>query len=78
METVHGLEVIKWVADHGPQEKSALLSNLREHFGATTEFHTCSATELPLEVLVDFFVQNGKLSDTAGNIGVPADFACDC
>ena len=78
MESVHGLKIIAWMSENNPMEKSALLKALRQEFGEESTFHTCSATEFPLEDLLEFFVSNGKLDATDGKFGVPADFACDC
>lgn len=66
MESVHGHELMRWLGDHGPLDRTALLARAGEVFGTDCRFHTCSMEGLSAGALVDFLVGKGKIAEEAG------------
>jgi probable metal-binding protein len=66
---IHGHEAIALIrALPTPLDRTALVQLLEEHFGPTTRFFTCSASDMTAAGLVAFLVERGKLTSRAGKL----------
>lgn len=62
MESIHGRNILNLVKEHGePVSREELLTAIGNHFGATARFHTCSASDMTAERLLEMFLEKGKL-----------------
>ena len=62
MESIHGRNILNLVQEHGqPFTKEELLNTIGNHFGVQARFHTCSASDMRAEALLDMFLEKGKL-----------------
>lgn len=50
---------------------------MAERFGAEARFHTCSASEMDAEALIDFLAARGKFIDSAEGFQTRADKICN-
>ncbi len=65
-QSVHGHEVMEMMLAQGGQFTPASLKQaMAERFGAEARFHTCSASEMDAEALIDFLAARGKFIDSA-------------
>lgn len=54
-QSVHGHEVMEMMLAQGGQfTRASLKQAIDERFGAKARFHTCSASEMDAEALIDF------------------------
>lgn len=59
--SVHGHEIMRFLADY-PEGCSILqLQQFSQQFGADPRFHTCSAQDMNLQALIDFLQVRGKV-----------------
>jgi probable metal-binding protein len=61
MESIHGHALMEWLGEKGPLSRESLLASAGETFGAQARFHTCSASDLSAEGLVDLLASKGKI-----------------
>lgn len=61
MESIHGHALMEWLGEKGPLPREALVASACETFGADARFHTCSASDLSAEGLVDLLASKGKI-----------------
>ena len=60
--SVHGHQVLKLIRETDqPLNKEALLASIQTSFGEATPYHTCSASDLSAEELIELFLSKGKL-----------------
>jgi probable metal-binding protein len=64
MESIHGHELMNWMAEQMPMPRPVLLTQAGAKFGFDAVFHTCSHTGLSLAQLVDLLENKGKVGDT--------------
>jgi probable metal-binding protein len=62
IESTHGHELMRWLGEHGPLTREALLEGAARTFGPTT-FHTCSQEGLTAAALLDFLLAKGKIAE---------------
>lgn len=67
MESIHGHEVLHMMLEsaEGFPSVEALVTAIKDRFGADAIFHTCSAQAMDASGLVEFLTERGKF--------VPAD-----
>lgn len=61
MESIHGHALMEWLAEMGPMPRETLVASAGDAFGAQARFHTCSASDLSAEGLVDLLSSKGKI-----------------
>ncbi|BBT78587.1 YecH family metal-binding protein [Aeromonas allosaccharophila] len=77
-QSVHGHEVMEMMLAHGGQfTRASLKQAMAERFGAEARFHTCSASEMDAEALIDFLAARGKFIDSAEGFQTHADKICN-
>lgn len=77
-QSVHGHEVMEMMLAHGGQFTCASLKQaMAERFGAEARFHTCSASKMDAEALIDFLAARGKFIDSAEGFQTHADKICN-
>ncbi|MGL6005695.1 YecH family metal-binding protein [Aeromonas sobria] len=77
-QSVHGHEVMEMMLAQGGQFSRASLKHaMAERFGADARFHTCSASEMDAEALIDFLAARGKFIDSADGFQTRADKICN-
>ncbi len=74
MESIHGMEVIKFIKSSTLSEDS-LLDTIKEQFGEVT-FHVCSKSNLSAEGLIDFLKSADKLVFKDGVAKIDCDGSC--
>lgn len=63
--SVHGHEVMDAIVTSGRQfNRDSLAAFIVDQFGPATRFHTCSASEMTAEDLIDFLASRGKFTGT--------------
>ena len=78
MESIHGHNVLNLVKEHGESlSKEELLMAIGNHFGNTARFHTCSASDLTAEALLEMFLEKGKLI-MEGEVVLSRGCGCGC
>ena len=76
-ESIHGRNVLKLVLESDRSwPRAELLETLAGKFGADSEFHTCSRSEMSAEQLLELFLGKGKLVEAEG--GITADSSKMC
>jgi probable metal-binding protein len=76
-ESIHGHEVIGMMVESGTTYTEATLRNaIVERFGAEARFHTCSATNLSSEGLIEFLAAKGKFAPVDGGFVFGQGQAC--
>jgi probable metal-binding protein len=77
-ESVHGHKVMEMMLTHGSAlTKHALKTMMHTEFGADTRYHTCSATEMDAEMLIEFLEGKGKFIPSEGGITTAKDKICN-
>ena len=62
MESIHGRNILNLVREHSePVSREELLTAIGNHFGDASRFHTCSASDMSAEQLLDMFLETEKL-----------------
>ena len=56
---------------------SSLKQAIDERFGAEARFHTCSASEMDADALIDFLARRGKFIDSESGFQTRADKICN-
>jgi probable metal-binding protein len=62
-DSIHGHELLHLVLNAGTP---VTRSEMAEHFGEESLFHTCSARNMSLDQLIDFLTQRGKITRVDG------------
>lgn len=62
-ESVHGHEVMHLLTDFGPLNRANLRAKVFEHFGPSPQFHTCSASGMDLDQLLEFLLARAKINE---------------
>ena len=77
-ESVHGHEVMEMMITHGSAlTKQDLKNMMHTKFGADTRYHTCSATEMDAEMLIEFLEGKGKFIPSEDGITTAEDKICN-
>ena len=76
-EPIHGHDVLDFMISSGESYTRATLADaIRKRFGAEAQFHTCSASGMTAEELIEFLAQRGKFTGTEADFTVAADRIC--
>lgn len=77
-ESIHGHQVMQMMLTHGSAlTKEELKNMMHAQFGADTRYHTCSATEMDADMLIEFLEGKGKFIPSDGGIKTAADKICN-
>ena len=77
-QSIHGHEVMEMMLEEGGHFTRASLKEVIEaRFGADARFHTCSASEMDVEVLIDFLAKRGKFIESEQGFQTRADKICN-
>lgn len=77
-QSVHGHEVMEMMPAQGGQfTRASLKQAIDERFGAKARFHTCSASEMDAEALIDFLAKRGKFIESEQGFQTHADKICN-
>jgi len=77
-ESVHGHQVMEMMLAHGSAlTKQDLKTMMHTEFGADTRYHTCSATEMDADMLIEFLEGKGKFIPSEDGITTAADKICN-
>jgi probable metal-binding protein len=60
-----------------PFTRASLRAAIASRFGAEARFHTCSASEMDADVLIDFLARRGKFIDSESGFQTRADKICN-
>jgi probable metal-binding protein len=77
-DSIHGHEVLQLLLEY-PQglSKRELLLQMTQRFGADARFHTCSASGMDAEALLQFLAQKGKFIDRSQGFTTDASLICN-
>ncbi len=76
-EPIHGHDVLDFMIASGESYTRATLADaIRKRFGAEAQFHTCSASGMTAEQLIEFLAQRGKFAGTEAGFSVDTDRVC--
>ncbi|MFM5337946.1 YecH family metal-binding protein [Aeromonas enteropelogenes] len=77
-QSIHGHEVMEMMLELGGQfTRASLKQAMTERFGEQARFHTCSASEMDAEALIDFLAARGKFIESADGFQTHADKICN-
>lgn len=77
-QSIHGHEVMEMMLEEGGHfTRASLREAIEARFGADARFHTCSASEMDVEVLIDFLAKRGKFIESAQGFQTRADKICN-
>ncbi|WP_439835610.1 YecH family metal-binding protein [Aeromonas enteropelogenes] len=77
-QSVHGHEVMEMMLELGGQfTRASLKQAMVERFGEQARFHTCSASEMDAEALIDFLAARGKFIESADGFQTHANKICN-
>ena len=77
-ESIHGHEVMEMMISHGAALTKQDLKNMMHiKFGADTRYHTCAATEMDADMLIEFLEDKGRFIPSEGGITTTADKICN-
>ncbi|MGY3859568.1 YecH family metal-binding protein [Aeromonas intestinalis] len=77
-QSIHGHEVMEMMLEQGGQfSRASLKQAIGQHFGADARFHTCSASEMDAEALIDFLAKRGKFIESGEGFQTSADKICN-
>ena len=77
-QSVHGHEVMEMMLEQDGQfTRASLKQAMAQRFGADARFHTCSASEMDAEALIDFLAARGKLIEAGEGFQTRADKICN-
>jgi probable metal-binding protein len=78
LPSIHGHEVIRIIHEAPrplrPQELTRLV---QERFGPDARFHTCAASGLSLQQLLEFLMARGKVVQRDGGLATDMSRVCD-
>ena len=77
-QSVHGHEVMEMMLEQDGQfTRASLKQAMAQRFGADARFHTCSASEMDAEALIDFLAARGKFIEAGEGFQPRADKICN-
>ncbi|CAJ1857763.1 YecH family metal-binding protein [Aeromonas jandaei] len=77
-QSVHGHEVMEMMLEQDGQfTRASLKQAMAQRFGADARFHTCSASEMDAEALIDFLAARGKFIEAGEGFQTRADRICN-
>lgn len=77
-QSVHGHEVMEMMLEQDGQfTRASLKQAMAQRFGADARFHTCSASEMDAEALIDFLAARGKFIEAGEGFQTSADKICN-
>ncbi|QNF15178.1 DUF2492 family protein [Aeromonas jandaei] len=77
-QSVHGHEVMEMMLEQDGQfTRASLKQAMAQRFGAEARFHTCSASEMDAEALIDFLAARGKFIEAGEGFQTRADKICN-
>ena len=78
-DSIHGHEVLHFMLETDQRHtRGTLKEAIDERFGADARFHTCSASDMNAEQLIDFLAARGKfVDDSTGAFTTHADKICN-
>lgn len=77
-ESIHGHEVMHLMLELGGSfTRESLTQAIHERFGADARFHTCSASNMDAESLIDFLRERGKFVDQSSGFNTEAERICN-
>lgn len=77
MTSIHGHQVLTMIQENRYVDEQALLAAMAHAFGPEARFHTCSASQMTAQQLVDFLKAKGKFHTVSeGYLSINADRIC--
>ena len=77
-ESIHGHEVMHLMLELGGTfTRESLKLAIHERFGSTARFHTCSASDMDAETLIEFLRERGKFVDQESGFNTEAERICN-
>ncbi|MFB2871976.1 YecH family metal-binding protein [Aeromonas jandaei] len=77
-QSVHGHEVMEMMLEQDGQfTRASLKQAMAQRFGADARFHTCSASEMDAEALINFLTARGKFIEAGEGFQTRADKICN-
>ncbi|MFQ2191542.1 YecH family metal-binding protein [Aeromonas jandaei] len=77
-QSVHGHDVMEMMLEQDGQfTRASLKQAMAQRFGADARFHTCSASEMDAEALIDFLAARGKFMEAGEGFQTRADKICN-
>ncbi|GJA10089.1 DUF2492 family protein [Aeromonas caviae] len=77
-QSIHGHEVMEMMLEQkSPFTRASLRAAIASRFGAEARFHTCSASEMDADALIDFLARRGKFIDSESGFQTRADKICN-
>lgn len=76
--SVHGHDVMALMVAQGAAIiKPELISMMEQKFGSAARYHTCSATDLSAEALIQLLIGKGKFYETSQGIQLVVGRKCE-
>ena len=76
-ESVHGHQVMELMLTLGKAiTKEELKVLMHQHFGESVRYHTCSASEMNADALIELLAKKGKFIESAAGIETAANRIC--
>ncbi|MEG0009251.1 YecH family metal-binding protein [Aeromonas lusitana] len=77
-QSIHGHEVMEMMLTQGGQfTRASLKQAIDERFGSEARFHTCSASEMDAEALIELLAKRGKFIESEHGFQTRADKICN-
>ncbi|GGA69785.1 hypothetical protein GCM10011369_09300 [Neiella marina] len=77
-DSIHGHEVMHMMLDSEQQFTRATLKQaIEQKFGATAKFHTCSASDMNADQLIEFLAARGKFVESEQGFNTAAEKICN-
>ena len=77
-QSIHGHEVMEMMLEEGGHfTRASLKEAIEARFGADARFHTCSASGMDVEALIDFLAKRGKFIESEQGFQTRADKICN-
>ncbi|MGL5949763.1 MAG: YecH family metal-binding protein [Aeromonas sp.] len=77
-QSIHGHEVMQMMLEHSGQfSRESLKAAMAARFGTDAQFHTCKASELDADGLIDFLAARGKFIESDAGFQTHADKICN-
>lgn len=78
LDSIHGHKVMELMLAHGQSlTKDVLKSLMQQTFGEQARYHTCSASEMDADALIEFLEKKGKFIHSDDGIATAADRICN-
>lgn len=75
--SIHGHQVMELMISIGRAvSKEELTELMSEHFGKQAKYHTCSASDMDAQALIDFLDKKGKFIQSEDGIQTATDRIC--